>query len=193
MEANLALEVLNNGNKRYVNDCPAKKNLSINRRYYLAEEGQNPIAVIITCADSRVVPEYIFDTGIGDLFVIRTPGSVVDEIVMGSIEYAVECLKVQLIMVMGHEKCNMIKMVVDKVPPISENNSAIYTMIEPAIIKANKKYIPTNFYEAVTDIHIRNMSQKIKDNHLIKKMLEDKIVKVVAAKYFITSGQVNVI
>jgi carbonic anhydrase len=92
------------GNQRYVQHKEEHPDQSPARRSEL-EAGQHPFAVILGCADSQVSPELLFDQGLGDLFVIRVAGNIVDDAVLGSIEYAVEHLGTKLIMVTGHEKC----------------------------------------------------------------------------------------
>src|SRR6266700_5152546 len=83
------------------------------RRAELAKS-QHPFAIILSCSDSRVPPEIVFDEGLGDLFVVRVAGNVVDDDVLGSIEYAVEHLGSSLVVVMGHQSCGAVKAVVDK-------------------------------------------------------------------------------
>lgn len=96
------------GNKRFAEGHPRHPDESPEHRRKMAE-GQKPFAVIVTCSDSRLSPELIFDQGIGDLFVIRTAGNLLSDMELGSIEYAVEHLGVKNILVMGHEECGAIK------------------------------------------------------------------------------------
>lgn len=102
-----ALQNLLEGNGRYVAGLSIHPDQSIERRAALTG-GQAPFAVVLTCADSRVAPELFFDQGLGDLFVIRNAGNVLDDHVIGSMEYAVEHLHVPLIIVVGHEKCGAV-------------------------------------------------------------------------------------
>lgn len=96
------------GNKRFAEGHPRHPDESPEHRRKMAE-GQKPFAVVVTCSDSRLSPELIFDQGIGDLFVIRTAGNLLSDMEIGSIEYAVEHLNVNTILVMGHEECGAIK------------------------------------------------------------------------------------
>lgn len=111
MEANIsaedALEILKKGNSDYVK-CPHIGNISQERRAFTSEFGQHPYAAIVTCSDSRVIPEAIFSAGIGDLFVIRSAGNTVDRFILDSLEYAVGHLGCNLIVVMGHTDCGAI-------------------------------------------------------------------------------------
>ncbi|MEG3069594.1 MAG: carbonic anhydrase [Candidatus Syntrophopropionicum ammoniitolerans] len=105
VSSNEALQLLQEGNKRFSTGEFATKDLGQARRDELIIKGQDPFAIIITCSDSRVPPELIFDSGLGDLFVIRTAGNVLDPVGMGSAEYAVEHLGTPLLIVLGHDKC----------------------------------------------------------------------------------------
>ncbi len=95
------------GNKRFVTGNPTHPNQSLSRRREMAE-GQNPRAAVLACADSRVSPEIVFDQGLGDLFVVRVAGNVANEHILGSLEYAVEHLGTQLIVVLGHNRCGAV-------------------------------------------------------------------------------------
>lgn len=103
-----AWKALTEGNDRFVAGTPEHPSQSIQHRASLAE-GQKPTAVVFGCADSRVAAEIIFDQGLGDMFVVRTAGHVLDSAVLGSIEYAVTVLHVPLIVVLGHDSCGAVK------------------------------------------------------------------------------------
>jgi carbonic anhydrase len=103
-----AWKALSEGNERFVAGTPEHPSQSIQHRASLAE-GQKPTAVVFGCADSRVAAEIIFDQGLGDMFVVRTAGHVLDSAVLGSIEYAVTVLNVPLIVVLGHDSCGAVK------------------------------------------------------------------------------------
>lgn len=103
-----AWKALKEGNERFVVGRPAHPSQSIERRAALAD-GQHPTAVVFGCGDSRVAAEIIFDQGLGDMFVVRTAGHVIDSAVLGSIEFAVVVLDVPLIVVLGHDNCGAVK------------------------------------------------------------------------------------
>ena len=103
-----ALEHLKEGNKIYVNSVKGAGDISPEKRLYTCKNGQKPYAVIVGCSDSRVIPECIFSAGIGDLFVIRVAGNVIDNHQLGSIEYAVEHLGCKLVVVLGHTLCGAV-------------------------------------------------------------------------------------
>ena len=108
MDADSALEKLKEGNRRYVASDRSEGDVSRAIRLKTAGYGQQPYAVVITCSDSRVIPEAIFSAGIGQLFVIRVAGNVIDNHQLGSIEYAADHLGVSLILVLGHTGCGAV-------------------------------------------------------------------------------------
>ena len=108
-DAEHAVALLREGNHAYVEKSANEGEIGPERRNLTAVKGQYPYAVVVTCSDSRVVPEFIFNAGIGDLFVIRTAGNTVDNCSLGSIEYAVGHLGVRLVVVMGHTHCGAVK------------------------------------------------------------------------------------
>ncbi|KUI33059.1 carbonic anhydrase [Mycobacterium sp. IS-1742] len=103
-----AWKALKEGNERFVAGRPEHPSQSIDHRASLAE-GQRPTAVVFGCGDSRVAAEIIFDQGLGDMFVVRTAGHVIDSAVLGSIEFAVTVLEVPLVVVLGHDSCGAVK------------------------------------------------------------------------------------
>lgn len=107
VESQPALAKLKEGNSRFVSGKPSPKNLVEQRQSLVS--GQKPYAIILTCSDSRVSPEHIFDAGLGELFVIRNAGNIAEPIALGSIEYAAEHLGSALLVVMGHESCGAVK------------------------------------------------------------------------------------
>lgn len=114
ISASGALERLKEGNKAYINSVKGVGDISPERRRYTSEHGQNPYAVIVSCSDSRVIPESIFSAGIGELFVIRVAGNVIDNIQLGSIEYATEHLCCKLVIVLGHTGCGAVSAAVKR-------------------------------------------------------------------------------
>ena len=108
------MERLKEGNKRYLNARTGSGDISPEIRLNLSKNGQKPYAVIVSCSDSRVVPEYIFSAGLGELFVVRVAGNVVDNHGLGSIEYAVRHLGCNLVVVLGHTQCGAVGAAVKK-------------------------------------------------------------------------------
>ncbi len=113
-ESMTALERLKAGNKDYLNAKKGSGDISPEIRLRTSKYGQKPYAVIVSCSDSRVIPEYIFSAGLGELFVIRVAGNVIDNHQLGSIEYAVEHLGCNLVVVLGHTQCGAVGAATEK-------------------------------------------------------------------------------
>ena len=108
MKAETALQCLLEGNRRFAANQPLHPRRGPHRRREISQ-GQEPFAIVLGCADSRVPPTLVFDCGLGDLFVIRTAGHVVDEVVLGSMSYGVEVLEIPLLVVLGHSRCGAVQ------------------------------------------------------------------------------------
>lgn len=189
-----ARKLLVDGNQRFVSGRLGSKDLSKERRVDLARNGQKPFAVVVSCSDSRVPPELIFDQALGDLFVIRVAGNIVDTIEMGSIEYAIEHLHVPIIIVLGHEKCGAVQAAVDG-GDFTENLTAITAKILPAIQSVQAGASPhihgNNIYEAVTEENIDKVVQQLKENHVVRELMAQGQLQVIGAKYVQDYGQVQ--
>lgn len=185
-----AKELLVEGNKRYVSGKTLKDDISNDKRKVLASSGQHPFVVVVSCSDSRVPPEVIFDQGLGDLFVIRDAGNIVDPVTLGSIEYGAEHAGAVLIVVLGHEKCGAVKATVDG-GEAPGSIGAIVEKIKPAFEKvkelSDKK---EDLYENCADENIKNTIVDIKSSSIIQKLEEEKKVEVIGAKYHIETGEV---
>ena len=116
VSAQEALQKLKDGNMTYLSANTSTGDISLGKRTYTLENGQQPYAVIVTCSDSRVIPESIFNAGIGDLFVIRVAGNVIDDHQLGSIEYATEHLGISLVVVLGHDHCGAVDAAINHNP-----------------------------------------------------------------------------
>lgn len=114
--AETALQMLKSGNQKYLNAPKSSGDISLDKRINTLKNGQKPYAVIVTCSDSRVIPEYIFNADIGDLFVIRVAGNVMDDHQLGSIEYAAEHLGIRLVVVLGHDHCGAVDSAINHDP-----------------------------------------------------------------------------
>ncbi|KNF08298.1 carbonic anhydrase CynT [Gottschalkia purinilytica] len=184
---NLLLE----GNKRFTTGKISNKDFSVKKIRELSQKGQEPFAVILSCSDSRIPPETVFDQGLGDLFVIRNAGNVVESISLGSIEYGVGELKAPLVVVLGHEKCGAVKATVDG-HSVSENIAQVVNKIKPSYEKvkasSNKN---EEVYKNSEDENIRNSIDEIKKSDVIKNLLENKQIEVVGAKYNIETGEIK--
>lgn len=183
----IALQMLKKGNYRFYSYTMKHPNQSKIRREKLIA-GQHPFAVILTCSDSRVVPELIFDQGLGDLFVIRNAGNVIDEHVLGSIEYAVKHLGVNLVVVMGHESCGAVGAAM-KDEKESPGLESIKESIKPAIEACKKGN--SYSYENVIKSHARLVNDAILQDKGLAEYMKRHDVKIVPAFYCLQTGQVE--
>ena len=179
MDGDEALARLIEGNKRFVNGSIEQRNFSARREEL--KGGQQPIATVVCCSDSRVVPEFIFDVGLGDMFTVISAGNVIDKIGLGSIEYAVGHLHTPLLVVMGHEKCGAIKAAYHN--HNESNITAIVKKIAPAIKRAKKGGNEAEEIENASSLNVKNMIRKIKKSPIIKKSLDDGKIKIIGLKY----------
>ena len=154
-----ALARLMAGNRRYVTARLQHPNQTVQRRREVAK-GQNPFAAVLSCADSRVPPEVVFDGGLGDLFVVRNAGEVVDDPVTGSIEYAVEHLNVPLVVVMGHQACGAVKAAIAGQP--EAHITSIIEAIAPAVAEARSK--PGDQVANTVEANVRLAARKLKQS-----------------------------
>lgn len=185
VSAEQALHLLVEGNQRYTANQAAHPHQSAERR---AETlgGQHPFAIILSCADSRVPPEVFLDQGIGDLFIIRNAGNIVDEVVLGSMEYAVEHLGVPLIVVLGHTKCGAVTATVQGGEAPGHIGSIVAT-IQPAV-EASKGAAGDAVLNA-TLANVRLMVEKVQQcEPILAEAVHHQHVKVVGALYHLDTG-----
>lgn len=184
-----ALSKLLEGNARYVSGKSLGPNRSVARRTAVSK-GQRPFAIIVTCSDSRVPPELLFDQGIGDLFVIRTAGNVIDDIALGSIEYAVEHLGANLIVVLGHKSCGAVTAAVAGGTAPGHVGSII-AKIAPAVEKARAKQ-GGDLVDNAIRANIKEVGQTVRGSEpILRVMMDDGAVRVVGAYYDLESGVVT--
>jgi carbonic anhydrase len=189
-----ALNKLMSGNKRFVSCNPGQKDVCDTRRKEL-EGGQHPFAIVVTCSDSRVAPGIVFDEGLGDIFVVRVAGNVLDPIALGSIEYAAEHLHAPLLILMGHDKCGAVAAAMDANGEPEGNIGAILKKIMPAVKKAKAKggskdeMLNTAIRENVSLSYDAIRKQSPVLHHLIEK----GELKVVAGIYHLASGEVEIL
>lgn len=185
-----ALKKLMDGNKRYVNDRFIHPDQSIEHRIEVAKE-QHPFAILLGCSDSRVPPEVIFDQGIGDLFVIRVAGNCLDDVVIGSVEYAVAHLGVQLLLVLGHDKCGAIDAAI-KHSESRDHISNIIHLLKPAIKRA--KGSSGDLVDDVVKTNVELVVTQLKSSQpILTEFLKTRKLKIVGALYHLDSGVVDII
>jgi carbonic anhydrase len=188
LKADDSLARLIAGNKRFVAGSTTHPDQSVAHRAELAG-GQHPYAIVVACADSRLSPEIIFDEGLGDLFVVRNAGNLLDNHVYASLEYAVEHLHVPLVVVLGHTKCGAVTAAVaggelpGHLPSIAES-------LAPAVTMAKKK--PGDPVDNAVRINARLGAAALAGlEPILSEAVKEGKLKVVAARYDIATGQVE--
>jgi carbonic anhydrase len=189
-----ALEILMEGNKRFVNNLKANRDLL--KQVNETSTGQFPFAAVLSCIDSRTSAELVFDQGLGDIFSIRIAGNCVNEDILGSMEFACKVAGSKLILVLGHSKCGAIKGACDDVR--MGNLTALLTKLRPAVDDTTTAGArnSTNA-EFVEDVALRNvqlaMEQIPQRSPILKEMLEKNEIDIVGAMYDVETGQVELV
>jgi len=179
------------GNMRFVQGLFQGRNL-LDLRRTLAR-GQQPEAAVLCCSDSRVPAEIIFDQSLGDLFVVRTAGLVLEPTSIGSLEYAVAHLKVPLLVIKGHESCGAVTAAVEH-PDLDEGHiSAIVQQLAPAAAQARQSgKNGKELVEAATDLHLRALEETLRrQSPIIREAMDSGRLEIIVAKYFLDGGQVQ--
>jgi carbonic anhydrase len=177
------------GNKRFVEGKTRAHNV-VSLRSKLAS-GQQPNVIILSCSDSRVAPELVFDQSLGDIFVVRTAGNIADPVGLGSLEYAVDHIHSPVLVVLGHQKCGAVTAACsgDKMP--SKNLEAIVDKIDPAVVKA-KSYAKSD--DLIDSAIKENVHQSAKDLLANSAILRDAVsagkLTIIEAEYQLASGEV---
>ena len=181
------------GNMRFVQGLFMGRNL-LDLRKSLTR-GQKPLAAVLCCSDSRVPAAIIFDQSLGDLFVVRTAGLVLDPTTIGSLEYAVEHLHVPLLVLKGHESCGAVTAAV-KHPDLDEGHiTAVVQQIAPAAAKAKAEgFTGPKLVEAATNNFLAQLYDRLSQNSaIIREALAARRLDIVVAKYFLGNGHVEVL
>jgi carbonic anhydrase len=182
------LGALKAGNDRFARNASSPVSLSVNRRRELADS-QHPMAIVLSCADSRVPPEFVFNTGLGDLFVVRTAGEVIDRSILATVEYGAEHLHIPLLVVMGHESCGAVK-------AAAESKSAAPSPNLDYLLKAiqNARKPGAHERDEVKTLVLANVEQVINDamakSSLLQHLVDAGRLNVVGAYYELVSGRV---
>lgn len=152
------------------------------------KDGQHPHSLVLSCMDSRIPPEIIFDQGIGNIFVTRVAGNVVDPNILGSMEYAVKIVGSKLIVVMGHNDCGAVKGAIDNVE--LGNMTQLVDQIKPAITSDTTS--KNNMLDETSKNNIKMTIENIlKSSSVINELVKEKKIKIVGAYYDVTSGEVT--
>ena len=185
-----ALKKLLAGNARFASGSVAHPNQGSGRRAEVAK-GQKPFAIVVGCADSRTSPEVVFDQGLGDVFVTRLAGSIVDDAALGSIEYAIAHLGASVIVVLGHERCGAVDAAM-KGGSVPGKIGAVVRPILPAVRAVKKSATPT--LDAAIDENARRVAAGLAGR---SKIVADAVkagnLKITAARYDLDSGRVTLV
>ncbi len=191
-----ALARLREGNARFLADDVPGADISARRRLQIAK-GQTPFAALVGCADSRVGPEYLFGTGLGDLFIVRTAGNYVDDAGFGSLAYAVAELKVPLIVVLGHEKCGAVAASNAVVNDNAQLPPSLLRMVQPilpASIDAKaRQSAGEDLLDRAIHLNVSRVASALRQTKdpLLATPLADKSLRVVGAYYDLDTGAVD--
>lgn len=194
MEGNIgpeeALQRLMEGNERFIEGKSVHPNQDRDRRREVVG-GQRPFAVVLGCSDSRIPPEIIFDAGIGDLFVIRVAGNIADDVVLGSIEYAAEHLGVDLVMVLGHQKCGAIQAAVAGGEPNGFVGSVLRAL-RPAVDEAKLK--PGDTVDNTVRVNVAQIVVAVRASKpVLSHLSAEGKLRVVGAYYSLETGKVEIL
>lgn len=186
-----AIALLRSGNERYVAGRQAAKDYGRDRMANV--EGQHPYAIVVTCADSRLSPEILFDESLGRLFVIRVAGNVMDPVVLASIEYAAEHLHVGLVLVLGHESCGAVKAAIGggHFPP---NIAALVERINPAVVIARSKKLgeAETLDAAIKQNVLIQTEMMLKQSEVISELSHEGKLQIIGGVYNLHSGRVEI-
>ena len=188
VDSQSALQILKDGNKRYISGETLHQSDFTNARTALAEKGQFPLAVIFGCSDSRVPPEIVFDVGIGQLFVVRTAGNVADAISIGSVEYAVDFLHVPLVLVLGHQNCGAVAGAVAGVEH-GPNIGAIISEIQPSLEIA-RSVGGDDIKNRCENENIRHTVSRLNSSPILFQYVRANKLMIVGTKYNLETGEV---
>jgi carbonic anhydrase len=188
--ADEAIARLKAGNARFVLGRRLSANYPAERARLV--KGQQPYAILLTCSDSRVPPELVFDESLGKLFIVRVAGNVTDPVALGSIEYAAVREGARLLVVLGHESCGAVKATLEggQVPP---NIEAIVRKIQPAADRARARRLdPAATLKLAVAENVREqMNNALKESDVLREMVDKKLLTITSGIYQLASGKVE--
>ncbi len=189
------LTMLENGNERFVAGTITSRDHSAQIR--LAAEGQFPKAVVLSCLDSRVPVEDVFDRGIGDIFVARVAGNFENTDILGSMEFATKVAGAKVVLVLGHKDCGAVKATIDGAE--LGNITAMLQNIQPAVdavpgFEGARTSSNLEFLDEVTEMNVRETVNRIRENSPLMREMEDAgEIRIVGALYDMTTGEVEIL
>lgn len=190
---NMALDLLKDGNKRFVNNLKINRNLL--QQANETSDGQHPFAVILSCIDSRTSAELIFDQGLGDVFSVRIAGNIVNEDILGSMEFGCKVAGAKIIVVLGHTKCGAVKGACDNVA--LGNLTGLIEKIKPAVdqeMTTTKDRNSSNaiFVENVAELNVGlSVKNILIKSPIIAEMVKNGEIGIVGGVHDITTGEVK--
>lgn len=189
----MAFDLLKEGNKRFINNLKANRNLL--EQANETSDGQHPFAVILSCIDSRTSAELIFDQGLGDIFSIRIAGNILNEDILGSMEFACKIAGSKIIVVLGHSKCGAVQGACDHVE--MGNLTTLLSKIRPAIddetsVTTNRDSKNPEFIEKVTIVNVKRVMKEIVERSpIINEMIKNNEIKIVGGYHDLLTGKVS--
>jgi carbonic anhydrase len=189
----MAIDILREGNKRFMNNLKANRNLL--QQANETSDGQHPFAVILSCIDSRTSAELIFDQGLGDVFSVRIAGNIINEDILGSMEFACKVAGSKVIVVLGHSKCGAVKGACDHVE--MGNLTALLSKIQPAVYDeksetANRSSSNAEFVEKVAAINVKRTVNSIMERSpILKEMIQKGEIGIIGGMHNISDGEVT--
>ncbi len=189
-----ALELLTEGNKRFVNNLKLNRNLL--QQANETSDGQHPFAIVLSCIDSRTSAELIFDQGLGDIFSVRIAGNIVNEDILGSMEFACKVAGAKFVMVLGHSKCGAVKGACDHVE--LGNLTTLLSKIRPAVDDEttelnNRTSSNTEFVEKVAHINVKRTVRAILERStILKELVQAGTIGIAGGVHDISTGEVTI-
>ena len=186
----IAHNILVEGNRRFVENVKAQRNLK--SQVLETSKGQFPFAVILSCIDSRVPAELIFDQGIGDIFSVRVAGNVVNEDILGSMEYACKVAGSKIAVVIGHTKCGAVNAACQSVE--LGNVTALLNKIKPAVdeLRQKDKVMSAADIEDVAVLNVKMSMERIrKESAILAEMERNGDIEIIGGVYSVTTGEVT--
>ncbi|BDQ00606.1 carbonic anhydrase [Aquiluna sp. KACHI24] len=190
-----AWQVLESGNANFVAGTPAHPRQDADVRLAIANR-QKPFAALFGCSDSRLAAEMIFDVGLGDLFVVRNAGQVIAETILGSLEFAVEVLKVPLILVLAHDECGAIRSTMNAAEgTLSVQGEFIHNLVDRIMPTVQRSLeVGETSIDEITDRHVRDtITELLERSKVISDAVKDGKLAVVGANYKLELGEVHAI
>jgi len=189
----MALDLLKEGNKRFINNMKVNRNLL--QQANETSDGHHPFAVILSCIDSRTSAELIFDQGLGDVFSVRIAGNIINEDILGSMEFGCKIAGSKIIVVLGHTKCGAVKGACDHVE--MGNLTALLSKLQPAVydektVTENRGSDNEEFVEKVSTINVKRTVHAIMERSpILKEMIANGECGIIGGNHNITTGEVS--